>query len=65
MNTNEIEILTRRMIPRPESIKFSDGNVFTLKSQSPVTVEVSDKTGIPFTDLYNAAQKQAEQEENQ
>lgn len=26
---------------------------------------LSGKTGIPFTDLYNAAQKQAEQEENQ
>ena len=26
---------------------------------------LSGKTGIPFADLYNAAQKQAEQEENQ
>lgn len=46
MNSNEIEILTRRLIPRPRSIRFSDGEVYVLKQKSPITVEVADKTGI-------------------
>ena len=46
MTSNEIEILTRRLIPRPRSIRFSDGEVYVLKQKSPITVEVADKTGI-------------------
>ena len=46
MNSNEIEILTRRMIPRPRSIVFSGGTEYLLKDNCPVTVEVSAKNGI-------------------
>ena len=46
MTAEEIEILTRRLTPRPQSINFRDGAEFLLKDGCPVTVEVTVKTGI-------------------
>ena len=46
MTADEIEILTRRLTPRPQSIDFRDGAEFLLKDDCPITVEVTVKTGI-------------------
>ena len=46
MTSGEIETLTRRLIPRPRSIDFTDGAEYLLKDECPITIEVSAKTGI-------------------
>ena len=46
MTSGEVETLTRRLIPRPRLIDFTDGAEYLLKDGCPITIEVSAKTGI-------------------